>query len=60
MKDKIMDSLKKINFQLIEEDQDLFVSYVMYNYYHQCVMFPAEFRPPKYFRMLLNAIKEYL
>jgi len=60
MRDKILTGLDKINFQLIKDDKELFVSYVMYNHYHECVSFPAEWRAPKYFRILLKQIIPYL
>ena len=57
----IEDALKKIDFELNDDDKMPFNIYVFKNHYH--IDFPyeyEEYRPPKYFKLLYKMIADFL
>jgi hypothetical protein len=56
----ILNALEKIDFEIVEDDLELFVSYCLIHYYSYNAPLPLETKLPKYFKFLLKEIIPYL
>ena len=54
----IQDALLKIDFQIVDDDKQHFYTYVLNDLYDMKIDYvQPDFRPPKYFKILLKEIK---
>jgi hypothetical protein len=57
MLETIKKALNTIDFQLNDEDENNFYIYAMNMIYHKDLPYPyEEYRPPRYFKLLLNRL----